>query len=49
MAMRVLRDQELGRRLVSEGLEHIRRFDWADVGERTAGLYGGLMAEASRA
>jgi glycogen(starch) synthase len=38
-AIRVLEDEQLGRRLVSEGLEHIRSFDWADVAERTASLY----------
>ncbi len=49
MAIRVLDDEELGQRLVSEGIEHIRRFDWADVAERTAAVYDGLVAEASRA
>ncbi len=49
MAIRVLCDQRLGQRLVSEGLEHIRRFDWGDVAERTAAVYDGLVAEASRA
>jgi len=39
MALRVLGDEDLGKRLVSEGLEHIRRFDWADVAEQTAELY----------
>ena len=28
------RDHELGERLVAEGLEHIRGFDWADVADR---------------
>jgi glycogen synthase len=49
MAIRVLDDEQLGQRLVSEGLEHIRRFDWADVAERTAAVYDGLVAETSRA
>jgi glycogen synthase len=49
MAVRVLDDEQLGQRLVSEGLEHIRRFDWADIAERTASVYDGLVAEASRA
>jgi glycogen synthase len=48
MAIRVLDDEHLGQRLVSEGLEHIRRFDWADVAERTASVYDELAAEASR-
>jgi len=42
-AVRVLTDPELGERLVVEGLEHIRGFDWADVAARTAELYGGLV------
>jgi glycogen synthase len=49
MAVRVLDDEQLGQRLVSDGLEHIRRFDWADIAERTASVYDGLVAEASRA
>jgi glycogen synthase len=44
MAVRVLADDGLGERLVAEGLDHIRRFDWADVAERTAGVYDGLVA-----
>ena len=36
VAVRVLSDDELGRRLVAEAYEHVRRFDWADVAERTA-------------
>ena len=49
MAVRVLNDEQLGMRLVSEGLEHIRRFDWADIAEQTADVYADLAAEASRA
>jgi glycogen synthase len=49
MAVRVLGDEQLGQRLVSEGLEHIRRFDWADVAGRTAAVYEDLVAETSRA
>ena len=48
MAVRVLGDERLGRRLVSEGLDHIRRFDWGDVAEQTASVYEDLVAEASR-
>jgi glycogen(starch) synthase len=44
VAVRVLRDESLGDRLVSEGLEHVRGFDWADVARQTASLYGGLAA-----
>jgi glycogen(starch) synthase len=49
MAVRVLGDENLGQRLVSEGLEHIRRFDWSDIAEQTVAVYDGLAAEASRA
>jgi glycogen(starch) synthase len=48
MAVRVLDDEQLGQRLVSEGLEHIRRFDWADVAEQTAEVYAGVLAAATR-
>jgi glycogen(starch) synthase len=44
VAIRVLGDDELGRRLVEDGYAHIRRFDWADVAEQTASLYRGLLA-----
>jgi glycogen(starch) synthase len=47
MAARVLRDDELGRRLVAEAYEHVRRFDWLDVAERTAGLYQQVIAAPS--
>jgi glycogen(starch) synthase len=43
VAVRVLCDAELGRRLVAEGLDHIRSFDWADVAADTAALYGDLV------
>ena len=42
VAIRVLSDDELGRRLVAEAYEHVRRFDWSDVAERTAAVYGEL-------
>jgi glycogen(starch) synthase len=42
VAARVLSDDELGRRLVAEAYEHLRRFDWFDVAERTAALYADL-------
>ena len=44
MAIRVLADDELCRRLVAEAYEHVRRFDWADVAERTAAVYAELVA-----
>ena len=43
VAVRVLSDDELGRRLVAEAYEHVRRFDWADVAERTAAVYADLV------
>ena len=36
MTVRVLDDAELCRRLTAEAFEHLRRFDWGDVAERTA-------------
>jgi glycogen(starch) synthase len=42
VAIRVLSDDELGRRLVAEAYEHLRRFDWADVAERTEAVYSEL-------
>jgi glycogen(starch) synthase len=48
MTVRVLSDQELGRRLVSEAHDHVRRFDWADVAERTEAIYAELTDWAAR-
>jgi glycosyltransferase involved in cell wall biosynthesis len=45
VAVRVLSDDELGRRLVAEAYEHLRRFDWLEVAERTSALYVGLDRE----
>ncbi len=47
VAVRVLCDEDLGQRLVAEGLDHIRSFDWADVAADTAELYMGLAATRS--
>ncbi len=41
-AIQVLGDEELSRRMVEEGLAHIRMFDWADVALQTLELYRGL-------
>ncbi|HSJ18252.1 MAG TPA: glycosyltransferase family 4 protein [Solirubrobacterales bacterium] len=41
---RVLSDGTLGERLVSEAHDHVRRFDWLDVAERTAAAYEELIA-----
>jgi glycogen(starch) synthase len=46
---RVLTDSELRDRLVAEASEHVLGFDWSDVAERTAALYGELTAERARA
>src|SRR5215212_8706290 len=43
VAIRVLADDDLGRRLVAEAREHVRRFDWSDVAERTAEIYEELV------
>ena len=48
VAERVLADDDLGRRLVSEAREHVRRFDWLDVAERTATVYAELSPQTSR-
>jgi glycogen synthase len=48
-AIRVLSDDELGRRLVAEAYEHLRRFDWGDVAERTAAVYAELATAPDRA
>ncbi len=47
VAIRVLSDDELGRRLVAEAYEHLRRFDWNDIAEQTAAVYDGLLAETT--
>jgi glycogen synthase len=49
VTIRVLSDHDLGERLVAEGLEHIRRFDWTDVAERTADAYADLLRTPARA
>jgi glycogen synthase len=46
---RVLTDPDLGRRLVADAQEHLRRFDWLDVAERTAATYRALIREPQRA
>ena len=53
MMERVLTDDELRDRLVTEASEHVLRFDWADVARQTAELYaevalGGDAARAAR-
>jgi glycogen(starch) synthase len=48
VAIRVLSDDDLGRRLVAEAYQHVRRFDWADVAERTARVYAELAPATAR-
>ena len=45
---RVLTDADLRDRLVAEGREHVRQFDWADVARSTASLYGDLLQSTQR-
>ena len=49
MVKRLLTDSQLRDRLVTEGSDHVLRFDWADVAERTAAVYADLTREAARA
>jgi glycogen(starch) synthase len=49
MVEKVLTDGALRDRLVADGSEHILRFDWADVAEQTAALYGELERDAAHA
>ena len=51
MMERVLTDDELRDRLVTEASEHVLRFDWADVARQTAELYAEvtLGGDAERA
>jgi glycogen(starch) synthase len=48
VAARVLTDDELGRRIVTEAHEHVRLFDWADVAERTLEVYEALAARRAQ-
>jgi glycogen synthase len=47
MTVRVLDDAKLCRRLTAEAFEHLRRFDWGDVAERTADVYAELIASVA--
>jgi glycogen synthase len=49
MSVRMLADAKLCRRLVAEAVEHLERFDWADVAERTAAVYDELLPAARTA
>jgi glycogen synthase len=47
MTIRVLEDAELCRRLTADAFQHLRRFDWADVAERSAEVYDELAGMRS--
>ena len=42
MIERLLVDDALRERLVTEASEHVLSFDWEDIAERTRGIYGEL-------
>ena len=49
MTVRVLDDAKLCRRLTAEAFEHLRRFDWGDVAERTASVYAEVVESRAAA
>jgi glycogen(starch) synthase len=49
MTMRVLDDAKLCRRLTAEAFEHLSRFDWGDVAERTAEVYAEVISSRAAA
>jgi glycogen synthase len=49
VAIRVLSDDQLGRRLVAEAYDHIRRFDWSEIAEQTEAVYARLARDAAHA
>ncbi len=49
MTVRVLADAKLCRRITAEAFEHLRRFDWGDVAERTAAVYDEVVGRRARA
>jgi glycogen synthase len=48
MIERLLVDEQLRERLVTEASEHVLRFDWDDIALRTRGIYGELRELAPR-
>ena len=48
MIERLLVDEALRDRLVTQASEHVLRFDWDDIAERTRGIYDGLRQFAPR-
>jgi glycogen(starch) synthase len=49
MIERLLVDDALRDRLVAEASEHVLRFDWDDIAQRTRGIYDALAEKASKA
>ena len=48
MIERLLVDDQLRDRLVAEASEHVLRFDWDDIAQRTRGIYDGLARSAPK-
>jgi glycogen(starch) synthase len=48
MIERLLVDEQLRDRLVTEAFEYVLRFDWDDIAARTRGIYDGLVEVAPR-
>jgi glycogen(starch) synthase len=48
MIERLLVDEQLRERLVTEASEHVLRFDWDDIALRTRGIYGDLRELSPR-
>ncbi len=48
MVERLLTDDALRERLVAEASEHVLSFDWADVADQTAGVYGDVARARTR-
>jgi glycogen(starch) synthase len=46
MLEKLLTDEELRERLISEAREHVRSFDWAEVARETAEVYDALIGAA---
>ncbi|MTD46813.1 glycosyltransferase [Conexibacter sp. W3-3-2] len=49
MVERLLTDEPLRERLVGEAMEHVRRFDWADIARQTAAVYRAAVDAHARA
>jgi glycogen(starch) synthase len=48
MIERLLVDEELRDRLVTEASEHVLRFDWDDVARRTRAIYSSVSTTTRR-